>query len=169
VGRGIQNYTCASVGAAPVAVGAIATLYDATPLAEWDLDIVNSIPGNAVKDTPPAAGNDYTLPAPYNYLSLLGHHFFAADSTPTFNLAPVGRLLFGSKNGDIKAPTHAPEGPTGAGAVDWLSLVAKPNYDPSIGLGQVYRVETAGGAAPATCASTALISVQYSAEYWFYV
>ncbi|MAD85100.1 MAG: hypothetical protein CL912_19240 [Deltaproteobacteria bacterium] len=27
VGRGIQNYTCTGPGAAPVAIGAVATLY----------------------------------------------------------------------------------------------------------------------------------------------
>jgi len=168
VGRGIQNYSCASVGAAPVAVGAIATLYDATPLAEWSMDVLNSIPGSAVNDAPPAAGQDYTLPAPANDLALLGHHYFAADGTPTFDLTSVSKLLYGSKNGDIKAPANAPVGPAGTGAVDWLSLVAKASYDASIGLGQVYRVETAGGSAPASCTSTDLITVQYSAEYWFY-
>jgi hypothetical protein len=168
LGRGIQNYSCASVGAAPVAVGAIATLYDATSLAEWSMDVLNAIPGMAVGNRPPPAGGDYTLPAPANRLPLLGHHYFAADGTPTFNLQPVSKLLYAAKNGDIKAPSSAPAGPAGTGAVDWLSLIAKANYDASIGLGQVYRVETAGGNAPATCTSTNIISVQYSAEYWFY-
>jgi hypothetical protein len=168
VGRGIQNYTCASVGAKPASIGAVATLYDATSMAEWSLDYVNSIPGNAVNDAPPAAGHDYTLPSADRGLPLLGHHFFALDGTPTFSLSSVGKLLYGSKNGDVTAPSNSPEGPSGSGAVDWLSLTAKTSYDPSVGLGQVYRVMTAGGNAPATCPSTDVISVQYSAEYWFY-
>jgi hypothetical protein len=151
-----------------LAVGAIATLYDATVMAQMNLSVVNGVPPVAVDDVPPAAGHDYTLTAPANHLSVLGHHFFALDGTPTFNLSPVGKLLYAAKNGDVPAPSSASKGPANTGAVDWLSLVAKPNYDASIGLGQVYRVETAGGAAPATCSSTDLITVQYSAEYWFY-
>lgn len=168
IGRGIQNYTCASVGATPLAVGAIATLYDATELAQVNLSVVHAIPPIAVNDAPPAAGHDYTLPPPVNHLSVLGHHYFALDGTPTFNLSSVSKLLYAAKNGDVTAPAGASKGPANTGAVDWLSLVAKTNYDPSIGLGQVYRVETAGGAAPATCSSTNIITVQYSAEYWFY-
>jgi hypothetical protein len=41
----------------------------------------------------------------------------------------------------------------------------------SVGLGEVYRVESAGGNPPETCSgisSDAVIGVQYSAEYWFY-
>jgi hypothetical protein len=168
LGRGIQNYSCASVGATPVAIGAIATLYDATELAECDENNLNSVPAIVVDDEPPSSGTTYTLSPPYNTLPALGHHYFAADTTPTFNLTAVSMILYGSKNGDIAAPSSASKGPADTGAVDWLSLLAKVDYDPSIGLGQVYRVETAGGAAPATCPSTDVISVQYSAEYWFF-
>lgn len=168
LGRGIQNYTCASVGAAPAGAGAIATLYDASMVGQLSLDLVHMIPGMSVNSRPPAPGRDYTLPPPANMLPLLGHHYFAADGTPTFDLKPVGKLLYSAKNGGTKAPANAPKGPAGTGAVDWLSLVAKTDYNPSVGLGQVYRVETAGGNPPAKCTSTAVISVQYAAEYWFY-
>ena len=33
IGRGIQNYTCATASSVPVALGAVATLFDATSLA----------------------------------------------------------------------------------------------------------------------------------------
>jgi hypothetical protein len=100
-------------------------------------------------------------------MATLGHHFFDSAGTPTFDLASVNKILYGKKNGDVLAPADASKGPAGTGAVDWLSLIAKPGYT-SVGLGQVYRVETAGGAAPAVCPSAGVISVQYSAEYWFY-
>jgi hypothetical protein len=124
------------------------------------------MPGKAVMIPPSRDG--YNLPPPANNLRVLGHHYFAADSTPTFNLTAVNKILFGKKNGDIPAPVGAPKSPSGNGAVDWLSLVEKPDYSESVGLGQVYRVETAGGNAPAACSSTGVVSVQYAAEYWFY-
>ena len=76
--------------------------------------------------------------------------------------------MFGKKTGDISAPANASAGPAGTGAVDWLQLVPKPApYSPSVGLGAVYRVETAGGK-PTACTAAGVISVQYSAEYWFF-
>lgn len=48
----------------------------------------------------------------------------------------------------------------------WLALSAKEG---SVGIEQVYRVVTAGGQAPATCAGAAsVISVPYAAAYHFY-
>lgn len=166
IGRGIQNYTCTAVGATPVALGAIATLYDATAIALASVSILNTIPGLAVNTPPTAAG--YVLPAPYNRLSKLGNHYFLADGTPTFDLTSVKKILFAKKNAFVDAPANAPKGPAGTGAVQWLDLVAKPGYA-SVQLGEVYRVETAGGNAPTTCASVGVTTVQYAAEYWFYV
>jgi hypothetical protein len=113
----------------------------------------------------PVSTTGYTLPPPIGTITPLGHHFFDAAGTPTFNLTAVNKILFGAKTGDIKAPATANKGPAGTGAVDWLQLT---NATGSVGLQMVYRVVTAGGAAPVDCASTALISVQYAAEYWFY-
>lgn len=165
IGRGIQNYTCTAVGATPVALGAIATLYDATAIALTSTTILNTIPGLAVNTPPTAAG--YVLPRPYNNLAVLGHHFFLADATPTFDLTAVKKILYAKKNAAVNAPTGAPIGPAGTGAVQWLDLVAKPGYA-TVGLGEVYRVETAGGNPPTTCASVGVTTVQYAAEYWFY-
>jgi hypothetical protein len=107
------------------------------------------------------------LPPPIANLAVLGHHYFAADGTPTFDLFSKDKILFGKKNGDIKAPSTANVGPAKTGAVDWLQLIAKPGYE-SVGLDTVYRVVTAGGSPPTVCPSAGVISVQYAAEYWFY-
>lgn len=71
---------------------------------------------------------------------------------------------------DIPAPKGASEGPAGTGAVDWLALTDN-GKGLSVGLREVYRVETAGGSPPSSCSGEykgKVISVQYSAQYWFY-
>lgn len=167
IGRGIQNYSCSAVGAVPVAIGAIATLYDATSIATSDMSTLNSIPGLAVDVA--EEGNDcFQLPAANRNLPVLGNHFFLADGTPTFDLGPVGKSIEAAKNASVAAPTSAPIGPAGTGAVAWLFLTAKPAPYTSVGLAAVYRVETAGGNPTATCNATGTLSMQYSAEYWFY-
>lgn len=162
IGRGIQNYTCSAVGATPVSDGAVATLFDATALARFNEAALHAIPAKIVY-----------LPLPKSSLSMtggiypiLGHHYFDAKLTPTFDLTSVKKILYGAKTADIKAPTTADVGPAGTGAVDWLQLQKKVNYT-SVDMAMVYRVETAGGQ-PTNCTSTAIMSVQYAAEYWFY-
>lgn len=101
---------------------------------------------------------------------IIGSHYFGADGTPTFDLVTVKEILFSNKIGDIPAPNGAASGPNGEGAVDWLAL-SDNGKGVSVGLGEVYRVETAGGNPPATCEGieeNVIFSVQYSAEYWFY-
>jgi hypothetical protein len=108
-----------------------------------------------------------SLPALIPAAATLGHHYFSADGTPTFDLSSKGKILFARKTGDIKAPANANVGPAKTGAVDWLQLVSKDGYG-SVGLQTVYRVVTAGGNPPTVCPSAGVISVQYAAEYWFY-
>ncbi|CZR59873.1 uncharacterized protein PAC_09767 [Phialocephala subalpina] len=163
IGRGIQNYTCSAVGAVPSALGAIATLYDATSLAFQSESAVHTIPPLAVYM--PLPTGDLALAA--GVFKPLGHHYFDAAGTPTFDLTAVNKILFGGKSGDVKAPSTANVGPMGTGAVDWLQLTKKATYT-SVGTSVAYRVVTAGGSAPANCSSTDLISVPYAAEYWFY-
>ncbi len=76
-------------------------------------------------------------------------------------------MLYGSGIADIAAPSGADPGPQGYGAVDWKALVGGAG---SVGLGEVYRVETAGGKAPASCVGVGGegVQVQYAAMYWFY-
>jgi hypothetical protein len=52
-------------------------------------------------------------------------------------------------------------------SVDWLFL-QDDGRGVSKNLKAVYRVETAGGSAPATCSSAGVVKVPYAAEYWFY-
>lgn len=67
------------------------------------------------------------------------------------------------------------KGPDGSKPVPWLKLQTQtPNGDvnPADDLGgvkEVYRVNTAGGAAPSTCnGMPATFEVQYAAEYWIF-
>jgi hypothetical protein len=168
VGRGIQNYTCSGIGATPISVGAIATLYDATKIAVQNEDLLHTIPSLAVNDAPPAQGGDFTLPSPFDSVPIIGHHFFNSEGMPVFSLSAVHKIMFAERIDSIPAPSSASKGPAGTGAIAWLDLSVAPNPLNRGGLNQVYRVETAGGSAPATCASTRVISVQYAAEYWFY-
>jgi Protein of unknown function (DUF3455) len=85
-------------------------------------------------------------------------------------LVTLREILFAKKIGDIPAPKGAAAGANGEAAVDWLAL-SDDGKGTSVGLGEVYRVETAGGDPPETCEgikSDTVFSVQYSAEYWFY-
>jgi len=168
IGRGIQNYSCVAVGATPISIGAIATLYDATSLATSDLAAYNALPGLAV-NVPEDGTNCFKLPAANKNLPLLGNHLFLADGTPSFFLTAVSKQIEAAKISAIAPPAAAPTGPAGTGAVTWLQLTAKPAPYVSVGLSEVYRVETAGGNATPTCSTVGTQSVQYSAQYWFYL
>ena len=109
-----------------------------------------------------------------------GHHFFTDATTPTFNLnvddeKSLG-IVFSKKNGTVAAPVGSGTSLDGSKAVPWLYLKASASPagdDPSGnkgGVKEVYRVNTAGGAAPPTCAGLEgqSFSREYSAEYWFF-
>jgi hypothetical protein len=112
--------------------------------------------------------------APSN-IDLSGHHYFATNTTPVFNLDasedPTQQLgnVVGHKVANSTAPASATDGENGLGngAVAWLYLSAT---NATLGdVRAVYRVNTAGGSPPKTCESSdAVFSVQYAAEYWFY-
>lgn len=69
--------------------------------------------------------------------------------------------------GDITAPSDAYVGQFGVGygAVDWLKLA---DAGGSVGISQVYRVETAGGKQMPSCTAAGPFEVEYAALYWFY-
>ncbi|KAH7350836.1 hypothetical protein BKA65DRAFT_499105 [Rhexocercosporidium sp. MPI-PUGE-AT-0058] len=163
IGRGIQNYTCAAASSPAVAIGAIATLYDATSLAYLSTAALHAIPPMAVNIPLPKSSAAINLAN--NMLKPLGNHFFDAAGTPVFDLTSVKKSLFAAKAANTTAPATASKGPGGQGAVDWLFLTSKPTYS-SVGLSAVYRVVTAGG--KAVCTQAGPQSVQYAAEYWFY-
>lgn len=171
VGHGVQNYTCSSPSAdvVPKAIGALATLYDVTSLALLNPDLASSLPALAashpltssfiVPNTPLSLPDVGTFP-------VLGGHFFNADATPVFDLFTTGTRIFSKVAQKIKAPKQANRGLEQTGAVDWLALVAKEG---SVGLSEVFRVETAGGNPPVNCAGAgAVVSVPYAAAYHFY-
>ncbi len=100
-------------------------------------------------------------------IPVIGHHYFDGAGVPTFDLGSTG-FVRGKKSGDIPAPANACKGPNnqGDGAVDWLAL---SDAGGSKDLSEAYRVETAGGKAPASCSGQPKdIQVQYAAQYWFY-
>lgn len=169
IGRGTQNYTCdtSNPNAIPVLAGALATLFDASCIASSYPSLLSLMPGIALSfPVPPSTSAENMLG---------GHHWFADPTTPYFDL-DAGVKQYGkvATNGVTKQSTNAPvSGPSIQSAngktskpVAWLRLESK---DSSNGIKTVYRLNTAGGSAPATCSGMpAAFQVQYAAEYWFW-
>ena len=167
VGRGTQNYTCDTKNetAVPVANGAMATLFNASCVAAAYPDLLNSIPRVALQFNLTKGESATTVLAPSN-LSVSGHHFFEAATTPFFNLTSTAMALGEmpcSMNATTPAPADAARGQQGEAAVAWLKLLAR---DGATGdLQEVYRLETAGGSAPKSCQGLPeTFEVQYSAQ-----
>ncbi|PNY24440.1 Malate dehydrogenase [Tolypocladium capitatum] len=167
VGRGTQNYTCRTgkEDAAPLAVGAVATLFNATCIAALYPDLLGRIPSMAVHFNLSDAERLGPSAMPRS-----GVHYFADSSTPFFDLDTpalgIGRAPC-AKNGTADAPSTAAVGQRGDKAVAWLRLTAKQGA--TNGIREVYRVTTAGGSPPPTCRGLpAEFEVQYAAVYWFW-
>jgi len=95
-----------------------------------------------------------------------GRHFFLDAETPFFDLdtpnMQLGEVLC-SKNNSVPAPSGAPQGHDGELAVSWLKLLAKNGTTGN--LQEVYRLQTAGGQPPETCAGMpAAFERQYAAQ-----
>jgi hypothetical protein len=171
VGRGTQNYTCdvKNATAAPVAVGAVATLFNASCVAASYPDLLDMLPGVSLQFN--LTGDEVALRrlGPTN-LAISGHHFFTNTTTPFFSLDTTDLKLGQaacSKNNTLAAPADSAQGQGGELAVPWLKLLTRSGATGD--LQEVYRLDTAGGSAPATCAGMpASFEVQYSATYWFY-
>lgn len=163
IGRGTQNYTCGTdATAAPTAVGAVATLFNASCVAGSYPDLLAMMPNVALNFN--LSGK--TL-APSD-LAISGHHYFTTTTTPTFNMDTTNEQIgFAScaKNNSSPAPAGSSVGQNGVGngAVAWLKLLTKTGT--TGGLTEVYRVNTAGGSPPTTCAGMpSAFEVQYSAQ-----
>lgn len=136
--------------------------------------MLNAIPAAALA-VPTPRGQSILFPG---NLVLSGHHYFPDVTTPTFNLhtkASNYGIYFAKRVANTTAPADAPKGPDGAAAVPWLKLAvetppeATSAADTAGNVQEIYRVNTAGGSAPKTCAGMpASFQVEYSAEYWFY-
>ncbi|KAI4158373.1 MAG: hypothetical protein LQ342_007503 [Letrouitia transgressa] len=156
-----MNYTCAPGSTSPpVAVGAVAKLLDVGPL----LPLFPPSNSQTLLNQIPAYLLSFDLSAmPDSTLPHLGTHYFDAAKVPTFDLGATGKLK-GKKGASIAAPKDACKGTYGA--VDWLQLT---EAEGSVGLKLGYRVYTAGGKAPPSCAGQKEnIEVQYAAQYWFF-
>ncbi|KAI9370548.1 hypothetical protein BJX61DRAFT_86970 [Aspergillus egyptiacus] len=167
LGRGTQNYTCATSTAdsEPVAVGAVARLYNATCFAANFPEMIELLPAVAYRIKLPSRESD---PIPPANLGLIGHHFFEGK-TPVFNLDTTPSRQLGiakvKKDADIAAPDNAVKGSNGA--VGWLYLSATNGTVG--GFKSVYRVDTAGGSPPKTCEGMPeTFTVQYAANYYLY-
>lgn len=169
IGRGTQNYSCSTgnATAAPVALGAVATLYNSSCIASAYPDLLAALPNVALQFNLTSPTQPSLTPSS---LLLSGHHFFSNATTPAFDMT-ISNVGFApcAKNNSASAPPGASVGQNGVGlgAVTWLKLITRTGA--TGGLEEVYRVNTAGGSAPATCAGMpATFEVQYAAEYWFY-
>ncbi|KAL8775025.1 MAG: hypothetical protein Q9209_000504 [Squamulea sp. 1 TL-2023] len=166
LGRGTQNYTCAAGStAAPVAIGAKADLLDVTPF----LSLVSPSQAQSILNllTSYLVSFDFGVITKTS-IPILGKHIFDAAGVPVFDLGKKGYLK-AKKIANIAAPKTACKGADGKGdgAIDWLTLTEAPG---STLMKEVYRVETAGGKAPASCGGGAArnIEVQYATQYWFF-
>lgn len=177
IGRGTQNYTCdtASPASAPVANGAMATLFNASCVAASYPDILGKLSALALQfdlSALPATADESVRMGPSSLL-VSGTHFFLDAKTPYFgldtgNFGRLGRATFAKKAG-TDAPANAPKGLQGEKAVAWLKLVEGGSEAVRIaatgGLQEVYRVETAGGSPPATCQGMpATFEIQYATQ-----
>ncbi|KAH6681813.1 hypothetical protein B0J14DRAFT_223575 [Halenospora varia] len=171
IGRGTQNYTCSTTNttAAPSAIGAIATLYNATCVASTYPDLLAMLPKLALQFN--LTGPNERSLNPSN-LVVSGHHYFSNGTTPAFDLDTAAmKLGFAptQKNSSVPAPAGAAVGQedVGFGAVAWLKLTTRIGATGD--LQEVYRINTAGGNPPATCEGMpAAFEIQYAAEYWFF-
>lgn len=150
----------------PAAVGAVATLFNVSCVAADSPQLLDKLPQVALNLPVPA---DSAGPA---YTDMTGHHYFLNPTTPFFNmdtsLHQYGTGAFKKVN-STNAPSGALPGQYGQGdgAVAWLKLDAQDSAGQV--LQEVYRVNTAGGQPPATCAGMpASFEVQYAAEYWLF-
>ncbi|KAK4696475.1 hypothetical protein P7C71_g1451, partial [Lecanoromycetidae sp. Uapishka_2] len=196
LGRGTQNYTCqasdTNSSAVPVAIGAVASLYDISCYATLNQSLTNTMTQVAIHHDCPT--DERVALSPFGATAtLLGHHYFPDTTTATFNLNTVADQLgiaFSKKANSTAAPTTGSNGSSlngpgldgvtyNATAVPWLKLMAEtPSKFPTLVVGQntnniaeIYRINTVGGSPPPNCAAFpkgGSFQLQYSAEYWFW-
>lgn len=172
IGRGTQNYTCdlANATATPVAVGALATLYNFSCVAAQQPALLKRLPHIALNQPIPTVNN--TDASVIDELET-GHHYFVNSTTPFFNL-DTSTHQYGmgavAKVNASDAPAGAcpgQHGKQGFGAVQWLKLdqmtFAEADWK------AVYRLNTAGGSPPKMCTGQKpAFQIPYAAEYWIF-
>ncbi|KAL9074411.1 MAG: hypothetical protein Q9157_004392 [Trypethelium eluteriae] len=170
VGRGVQIYNCSDPSSTPTNVGAKASLFNVTCLASSDLEFVTWMTYAALYYSVPSDSDPNSM---INQ-DLSGHHYFLDPTTPFFNMDTTahqyGNGAF-KKNSTSNAPKT--QGPmplpsNQTGSVAWLKLTEKNPGDGQV-FQEVYRLNTVGGAAPATCqGQPQSFEVQYAAQYWLF-
>ncbi|KAF2748929.1 hypothetical protein M011DRAFT_399541 [Sporormia fimetaria CBS 119925] len=144
LGLGTQNYTCTSATTPPTQIGAVATLYDASC-------------------TLASSGSENAQNSIYETTDPIGTHYFTDSTTPVFDIQALGGNTVVKRADSMTAP-----GAQGKN-VPWL-LLARTEASESKAR-KVYRVETVGGVAPASCEGVeagTVLTVGYEAQYWFY-
>ncbi|KAF9513768.1 hypothetical protein BS47DRAFT_1343765 [Hydnum rufescens UP504] len=159
LGVGVQNYTCTAAGTYG-ALGAVAQLFDISCL--YSTSSFNTLPSLALM-----LQQQRLLRASAITALALGHHYFVnfnGTLSPRFDITkdkqpPPSRYIIAKRIAGFKAPVNPAQN------VDWLQLARISGHFSKL----VYRVETAGGQAPATCTpGSGDISVSYAAQYWFF-
>ena len=92
----------------------------------------------------------------------IGKHFFSDLTTPDFDIPELGNTKV-KKIEDVAAPNPSAD-------VRWLLLQAQTSESTSQ-VKFVYRLNTVGGLAPASCEGRAngeVVTVPYQAQYWIY-
>ncbi|RAK95016.1 uncharacterized protein BO80DRAFT_369805, partial [Aspergillus ibericus CBS 121593] len=145
----------------PTPLGALATLYDASCIVSSDQRLFHRLP-NLLQPIAPETLDFFasfaSLIGPDS--AILGEHYFTASGTPFFDLRFGGNAdwIAAKKVASVVSPKASVD-------VPWLKLVGVGG----VGVKEVYRVYTAGGASPAMCEGlNGVVSVDYAAEYWFY-
>lgn len=144
LGQGTQNYSCSTPTSIPVAIGAVAQLFNASCALSANPDIATTALGS-IEESP-----------------TIGAHFFVDNTTPDFDIFGLGNTQ-AKKVEDANAPQPSSD-------VKWLRLQAQAQGTTS-SVKEIYRLNTVGGVAPATCEGRAageIVTVDYQAQYWVY-
>ncbi|KAJ7024915.1 hypothetical protein C8F04DRAFT_968403 [Mycena alexandri] len=169
LGVGVQNYSCTSTTSAYTSIGAVASLFDISCLAETpEFATIQATASIIWKNAPPSV-KAHTIGRHILTPSLLGDHYFVTSGTglaAKWDFTSFGRFagnttafVIAAKVGDLPAPT----GP--AANVDWLAL----NNVQGALASKVFRIDTVGGQPPTSCVpGSDPISVKYTAKYLFY-
>jgi len=146
LGQGTQNYTCgANLTAPPSAIGAVATLFDASCDLVSAPQITTKQLGSIEEDA-----------------KSIGAHFFVDNTTPDFDILGLGNTR-AKKTEECDAPNAAAD-------IKWLRLTAQADGSTS-SVKEIYRLNTVGGHAPTSCEGKAqgdIVTVEYQAQYWIY-
>ncbi|KAF2708483.1 hypothetical protein K504DRAFT_468814 [Pleomassaria siparia CBS 279.74] len=140
VGHGTQNYTCATPTATPVAIGAVAQLFNASCAVASDSDRLGQVNEGA---------------------AAIGAHFFVDSTTPDFDITGLGNTEL-KKTESVAAPQAAD--------VPWLKLDAQTEGTTSTVKNIYRLKTSGGvapanctGQAPGS-----VVTVEYQAQYWVY-